>query len=135
MNAAPTISEVPARTVNGGRAEVNVGAETVVFDASRAAEPSGPGPTEPRAAGFPACVPENVEWASPPSPFRYQHAEVAVVARRHDTRPKFVEIIDGLRLVTDKPEHREYGTVYDTLAAAYPVDGRIVVVDPPPSSP
>ena len=73
-------------------------------------------------------------------PFRYQHAEVDVVARRQDTPPKFVEITYELRLVTDESERRvellhrnlrEYGTVFNTLAAVCAVDGRVVAVAPP----
>ena len=79
--------------------------------------------------------------STPASSFvRYQHTEVDVVARRQDTPPKFVEISYELRLVTDEPERRvellhrnlrEYGTVFNTLAAVCAVDGRVLAVAPP----
>ena len=51
MSTAPTVDEVNARALGGGRAEVDAGSETIAFDAGWATEPSGlPGPAEPRAS-------------------------------------------------------------------------------------
>jgi uncharacterized OsmC-like protein len=144
VSAPPAVYEVHARALGGGRAEVDAGSETIAFDASWATEPTGlPGPAELLASAFAACVLKNVERAGQLLPFRYQHAEVDVVARRQDTPPKFVEITYELRLVTDEPERRvellhrnlrEYGTVFNTLAAVCAVDGRVVAVAPSPDS-
>lgn len=47
MSTAPTVSEVHARALGGGRTEVDAGNETIAYDASWATEPSGlPGPAE-----------------------------------------------------------------------------------------
>ena len=139
--SAPTVYEVHARSLGGGRAEVDAGTATVPLDTSWAIEPSGlPGPAELLAAAFAACLLKNVERASQlVPPFRYSHAEVDVVARRQDAPPKFVAIDYEPRLVTDEPQRRvellhrnlrEYGTVYNTLAAVCAVDGNVVAVAP-----
>lgn len=144
MTAAPTTYSVHARADAGGRATIDAGTVTVAFDAGWDAEPTGlPGPADLLASAFAACILKNTERASHLLPFRYEHAEVDVVARRQDTPPKFVEITYELRLVTDEPDRRvellhhnlrKYGTVYNTLAATCAIDGRVVArpsgVDP-----
>lgn len=132
----PTVYNVRARSIGGGRAEVAAGSETIGFDASWASEPSGlPGPAELLASAFAACLLKNLERSRQLLPFRYDHAEVDVAARRQDAPPKFVEITWELRLVTDEPEHRvelldrnlrRFGTVYNTLSAACAIEGRIL---------
>jgi uncharacterized OsmC-like protein len=138
-----TTYSIRARTTGTGRAEVDVADQTITFDASWATEPSGlPGPAELLAAAFAACLLKNLERAGKLLGFRYDHAEVDVIARRQDSPPKFVEITYELRVVTDEVPRRvdlvhlnlrKYGTVYNTLAAACAVDGAMVAVVPTPS--
>lgn len=63
-----------------------------------------------------------------------------MTARRQDAPPKFTEISYELRLVTSEPQRRidllhrnlrRYGTVYNTLAAACEVHGRVIAAQPP----
>jgi uncharacterized OsmC-like protein len=129
---------VRARTASAGTAQVDAGSETITFDASWAAGASGlPGPGELLAAAFAACLLKNVQRASQLLPFGYRNAEVDVIAHRQDTPPRFAAITYELRLVTDESPHRvdllhrnlrRYGTVYNTLAAACDVDGRVVAL-------
>jgi uncharacterized OsmC-like protein len=140
--AAPVTYQVRARTLTPGRAEAHAGDETIVFDASWASPPSGlPGPAELLASAFAACLLKNIERASHLLAFRYQAAEVDVIAHRQDSPPKVTYIVYELRLTTDEPDHRvellhrnlrKFGTVYNTLAASCRIDGRIVTQ---PSSP
>ena len=141
----PTSYAVRARTTGTGQAEVVAGTETIAFDASWAVEPSGPpGPAELLAAAFAACLLKNLERAGKLLHFRYDYAEVDVIARRQDSPPKFVEVIYELRLATDETERRvelvhlnlrKFGTVYNTLAATCEVHGRLVVMSPTPEHP
>jgi uncharacterized OsmC-like protein len=136
----PSTYRVRAHSTLGGRAEVAAGTETVAFDASWAVGPSGlPGPGELLAAAFAACLLKNVERASKLLPVRYQSADVEVTARRQDAPPRFVDISYELHLVTDEPERRvellhhnlrRYGTVFNTLAAACEIHGRVAVTRP-----
>ncbi|MCW2621138.1 MAG: osmotically inducible protein [Frankiales bacterium] len=135
--APPIVYVVKAQSAGGGTARAAAGSATITFDAGWAQPPSGlPGPAELLASAFAACLLKNVERSSQLLPFRYEHAEVEVRARRQDAPPKFVEISYDLRLVTDEPERRvellhrnlrQYGTVYNTLAAVCDVHGEIVV--------
>lgn len=137
---APTTYKVRARTVGHGRAEADVARETIAFDSSWAAPPSGlPGPAELLASAFAACLLKNLERAGHLLHFRYESAEVDVVARRQDSPPKFVEISYELRMDTDENQRRvdlvhlnlrKFGTVFNTLAAACDVHGRVRVISP-----
>lgn len=141
MTASPLTYSVHARTTKPGTAEVDVGSETIGFDASWASEPSGlPGPAELLAASFSACLLKNLERAGQLLDFHYDRAEVDVVARRQDSPPKFVEISYEMRITTTEPQRRidlihlnlrKYGTVYNTLAAVCDVHGNVVAVAPP----
>ena len=134
---APTTYTVRAHTVGHGRAEAAAAQETIAFDSSWAAPPSGlPGPAELLAAAFAACLLKNLERAGYLLHFRYESAEVDVAARRQDSPPKFVEISYELRIATDEDQHRvdlvhlnlrKFGTVFNTLAAACEVHGGVRV--------
>ena len=138
--AAPTSYRVQARALGDGRAEATAAAAVIPFDASWEGPPSGlPGPAELLASAFAACLLKNVERVGRLMPFRYRGAAVDVTMRRQDRPPKFTEIVYELRLVTDEPERRvellhqnlrRFGTVYNTLAAACAIDGRIVTTPP-----
>ena len=139
MTKPPTTYEVQAHTVSGGDASVEVANQTVPIDARWAAdEPSGlPGPAELLAAAFAACLMKNMERSGAMMRFDYDRAGIDVTARRQDKPPKFVEIEYEVRIVTDEDQRRiellhrnlrQFGTVYNTLAAVCDVHGRIVPI-------
>jgi uncharacterized OsmC-like protein len=142
MTTPAATYRVRARAVSHGDASVDVGTQTLPVDASwAAAEPSGlPGPAELLSAAFAACLMKNLERSSAIMKFHYQRADIDVTARRQDSPPKFVEIEYEVRLVTDEDERRvnllhrnlrQFGTVYNTLAAVCDVDGTVVRVPVP----
>ncbi len=132
----PATYAVRARANATGGAYADAGTETITFDASWGAGPSGlPGPAELLAAAFAACLLKNLNRAGQYLSFRYERAEVDVIARRQDAPPRFTEISYELRLVTSEPQRRidllhrnlrRFGTVYNTLAAACDVHGRVI---------
>jgi uncharacterized OsmC-like protein len=139
MGKPPTSYSVHAEVSAGGDSTVTAGNQTIAVDATWVAnEPPGtPGPAELLAAAFAACLMKNLERSSALLSFRYEHADIDVHARRQDIPPRFIEIEYELRLVTDEDERRvdlvhrnlrQFGTVYNTLAAACDVHGRITVV-------
>ncbi len=145
MTARPLTYEVHGRSTTGGSASVRAGHRDIPIDARwPAGEPSGdPGPAELLASAFAACLIKNLERASAMLPFRYDSAEVTVRARRQDAPPRFVEIEYELRIVTQEEPRRvdlvhrnlrQFGTVYNTLAAVCEVHGTAVAVPPGPAS-
>lgn len=145
MTARPLTYEVHGRSTAGGSASVRAGHRDIPIDAHwPVGEPSGdPGPAELLASAFAACLIKNLERASAMLPFRYDSAEVTVRARRQDAPPRFVEIEYELRIVTQEELRRvdlvhrnlrQFGTVYNTLAAVCEVHGTAVAVPPGPAS-
>ena len=142
MQTPPTTYRVRARSVSGGEASVDSANQTVPIDAQWAPdEPSGlPGPAELLSAAFAACLLKNLERSSAMMGFDYERADIDVTARRQDNPPKFVEIEYEVRIVTDEVERRiellhrnlrQFGTVYNTLAAVCHVHGDVVRVPVP----
>ncbi|HEX5331256.1 MAG TPA: OsmC family protein [Cellulomonas sp.] len=138
----PTSYRVHAEVWAGGESTVTAGNQTIPVDSTWAAdEPAGtPGPAELLAAAFAACLMKNLERSSALLSFRYEHADIDVRARRQDIPPRFVEIEYELHLVTDEDERRvdlvhrnlrQFGTVYNTLAAVCDVHGSVVIVPTP----
>jgi len=135
VSGSPLTYSVVARTTEPGSAEIAFDADVLRFDRSWAAELSGlPGPAELLAAAFSACLLKNLERAGQLLAFRYDDAEVEVVARRRDAPPKFVEISYRMQISTDEPQRRidlihrnlqKFGTVYNTLAAVCIVHGTL----------
>lgn len=138
--APPNTYRISARLEADGRAIARAASESIAFDASWARPASGlPGPAELLASAFAACLLKNVERAGHLLSFRHEGAAVDVTVQRQDVPPRFVRIEYELRVVTEESEHRlellhrnlrQFGTVYNTLAAACAVDGRIVAVSP-----
>ena len=137
--AAPLTYSVHSRSVAHGAAEIDVASETLKVDSSWARDPNGlPGPAELLAAAFSACLLKNLERAGQLLDFDYERAELDVVAVRQDTPPRFVEIRYEMRITTSEPERRidlihknlrNFGTVYNTLAAVCDVHGHVIAVD------
>lgn len=138
MSVAPKSYRVVGHSRVGGTAEIEAGNQVVSLDTAWGVEPSGaPGPAEMLASAFAACLMKNIERSSKLVGFDYQTADVTVTAHRQDAPPRFVGISYEIRIVTDEPERRvellhrnlrQYGTVYNTLAAVCEVDGQVVAV-------
>ena len=131
----PTTYRVSARMPRRGQAQADVGTSSIDLDASWGREPSGlPGPAQLLAAAFAACLLKNLERSGQLLDFRYESAEVDVIARRQDDPPKFVEIGCEMRIATAEPQRRidlvhrnlrSKGTVFNTLAAVCDVHGTV----------
>jgi uncharacterized OsmC-like protein len=130
---------VRASTLGGGVSVAYTKDEEIRFDSSPVQGTSLPGPADLLTAAFAACMLKNVERMSEMLPFRYREAAVEVTAERQDRPPKMTKITYVLTIATDEPASRvellhrnirEYGTIYNTLAAVCEVGGRIVTVAP-----
>lgn len=134
-----TTYEVAARIARPGRAELQAKQARVEFDSSPGAGDELPGPAELLCGAFAACLLKNVERFSELLPFSQHGASVRVSAQRSASPPMFTRLDYVLELVTDEPPRRvdllqrnlaKHGTVYNTLARACEIDGRIVIVAP-----
>lgn len=140
MTEQPKTYRVQARSQPGGVAQVTVGDRSVSVDTGWGVDPSGaPGPAELLAGAFAACLMKNIERSSKLVGFAYEGADIEVEATRQDAPPRFVEVAYEVRIVTDEPARRvdllhrnlrQFGTVYNTLAAVCDVHGRVIAVAP-----
>jgi uncharacterized OsmC-like protein len=137
---APTAYHVTARTTADRVSSFTAGGTVIPLDSAwQPAAPSGlPGPAELLSAALAGCLLKGLERARAMMPFEYESAEVSITAHRQDVPPTFTELEYELRIVTAESEHRvdllhrnlqQFGTIYNTLAAACEVHGTIVVVD------
>lgn len=131
----PTEYRVSAQARAGGLGFAQAGNTSIELDTSWGGTPTGlPGPAELLATAFASCLLKNLARARDLLGFAYDDAQVEVTARRQDSPPKFTEIRYLLRITTDEPSRRvdlvhrnlrNYGTVYNTLAAVCDVHGEI----------
>lgn len=130
--------EVAAAVRKGGKASARAKASTIPFDGSAWQDALLPGPAELLATAFAACTLKNVERFSEILSFQYKSASIRVVAEREEHPPRIVSVRYTLRIETGEPAPRvdllhrnlrKFGTVYNTLAAACAVDGKIIVGD------
>lgn len=141
MPGSPLTYSVRARAIAAGSAEIDLADQTMRVDNSWGGEPTGlPGPAELLAAAFTSCLLKSLERASQLLDFEYERAEVDVTARREDVPPRFVEIAYEIRIATAEPDRRvdlihknlrNFGTVYNTLAAVCDVHGTMVRIEDP----
>ncbi|GAA4413121.1 hypothetical protein GCM10023168_35640 [Fodinibacter luteus] len=131
---APLEYRVSAATMGNGGAQVTAAGAAIPVDVTWGGAPDGPGPAELLAAALAARLLRNLSRCGELIDFRYDGAEVDVVARRQDSPPRFVEFTYALRVSTDEPEHRvnlahtnlrKFGTVFNTLAAVCEVHGTL----------
>ena len=132
--ADTTAYTVHARITGPGVSEITAKRSTIRFDSSPSMGDELPGPAELLCSAFAACLLKNVERFSEILEFRQDGASVEVTAERQQSPPKFVAVRWTLTLVTDEPPARidllernltKHGTVYNTLAAACDVRGKI----------
>jgi uncharacterized OsmC-like protein len=109
---------------------------TIRFDSSTGRSEQLPGPAELFAASFAACVIENVEHFAELLHIIYWGAAVHVEMERQDAPPRFTALHYTLRIATNEERRRidllhrnvqKYGTVFNTVAAACDVSGRVVI--------
>ncbi len=135
---SPTEYKVTARVAaTGDPAVADTGTTNLDIDTTWGGKPVLPGPAELLATAFAACLLKNLARTQDLMAFDYQDADVEVIARRQDSPPKFVEITYTLRITTDEPQRRvdlvhrnlrQFGTIYNTLAAVCEVHGELVAV-------
>ncbi len=95
-------------------------------------------PAELLLAALAACMIKNIERVAPLIHFRFRGVEVRLTGHRRDRPPAMVRIEYELRVDTDESDARlellhrnvrQFGTVYNTLAAGCALDGVLLRAD------
>ena len=106
----------------------------VVLDTDIAGRDDAFNPVELLLAALAACMIKGIERVGPMIHFQYEAVEVTLEAIRQDAPPRIIEIRYELKVATNETEQRldllhtniqKYGTIFNTLAAATPINGTI----------
>lgn len=109
----------------------------IFFDSSPGQSEHLLNPAELLLSAFSVCMLKNVERLAPLLRFSYTRTAIRVHGVREDKPPRLVRINWELTIWTDEPasrvdllEHnlRKQGTIYNTLAVACEVEGRVIAL-------
>jgi len=106
----------------------------LVLDTDLAGRDDAMNPVELLLAALAACIIKGIERVAPMIRFSFEDVQVEIDAERQDAPPKLVSV--SYRLLVRSAESdqrlellhtnvRKYGTIYNTLASAIPLNGTI----------
>ena len=139
MDTPPLDYTAHARAEAGGRSSAVLGGYDVQLETRWSPEQPRelPGPADLLVGALAACILKGVERSRAMMPFDYRTVSVEVTGRRQDAPPRFTSFHYVIRLDTDEPPRRveilhrnlkQFGTIYNTLAASCEIEGELVVV-------
>ena len=105
------------------------------LDTDPQGRPDAFNPAELLLAAVAACMIKNIERVAPLLKLEIRGVEVSVHGARQDSPPKMVSLTYELIVDTDADDHkldllhqnvRKYGTIYNTMADATQLEGRII---------
>lgn len=125
---------VQARRIDVHGSEAEAKQARLVLDTDVKGRTDAFNPAELLLAAVAACMIKGIERISPMLEFDVRGVEVRLTAQRQDAPPKIIRI--DYELVVDTPEPdrrlellhtnvRKYGTIFNTVSAAAPVEGTI----------
>jgi uncharacterized OsmC-like protein len=125
---------VQARRIDAHGSMATTKDATLLLDTDLKGRPDAFNPAELLLAAVAACMIKGIERVTPMLEFELRGVEVKLRAARQDSPPKIVSI--DYELIVDTPESdqrlellhknvRKYGTIYNTVAAATALHGRI----------
>lgn len=125
---------VQARRIDAQGSVATTKDATLILDTDLKGRLDAFNPAELLLAALAACMIKGIERVTPMLEFELRGVEVKLRAARQDSPPKIVSIdydliVDTLesdqRLELLHKNVRKYGTIYNTIAAATELDGRI----------
>ena len=125
---------VAARRIDAHGSEARTKDAVIVLDTDVSGRPDAFNPAELFLAAIAACMIKGIERALPMLRFELRGVEVKLRGVRQDSPPRIVSVEYDLIVDTDEADHRleplhknvrKFGTIYNTVAAATALDGRI----------
>ncbi|HEX5378559.1 MAG TPA: OsmC family protein [Phenylobacterium sp.] len=125
---------VVARRVDAHGSEARTKDAAITLDTDVKGRPDAFNPAELFLAAIAACMIKGIERVTPILKFELRGVEVKLHGVRQDSPPKLVSVDYELIVDTDESDHRlellhtnvrKFGTVYNTVAAATALNGRI----------
>jgi uncharacterized OsmC-like protein len=106
----------------------------IVLDTALGGRADAFNPAELLLAAIAACMLKGIERTTPMLKFQLHSVAVRLTGRRQDAPPKMIGIDYELWVDTDEPDRRltllhhnvgKFGTIFNTVAAACPIEGTI----------
>ena len=126
---------VNARRLDAHGSEANCKEARLILDTDPNGRPDAFNPAELFLAAVAACMIKNIERVAPMLRLEFRGVEARLHGVRQDSPPKMASVTYELIVDTDADDHklellhqnvRKYGTIYNTVAAATRLEGRIV---------
>lgn len=124
--------EITARRIDAHGSVARCKQAEITLDTDVNGRPDAFNPAELLLAAVAACILKNIERVAPLIHFDYRGVTVKVHGVRQDSPPKLARIDYVIRIDTDEDEHRlalmhrnirQYGTIYNTVAAGTELSG------------
>jgi len=125
---------VQARRVDAHGSEATTKDATIALDTDIKGRPDAFNPAEMLLASVAACMIKGIERVTPMLHFQLRGVEVKLHGVRQDSPPKIISVDYELIVDTEETDQRlellhknvqRYGTIYNTVAAATALSGRI----------
>lgn len=125
---------VTARRVDAHGSAARCKDAVITLDTDVAGRADAFNPAELLLAAIAACMLKGIERVTPVLKFQSHGVAVRVVGQRQDSPPKMISVGYELWVDTDEPDRRlallhdnvrKFGTIFNTVAAACPLDGTI----------
>ena len=126
---------ITARRLDAHDSEATCKNARLHLDTDPQGRPDAFNPAELLLAAVAACMIKNIERVAPLLKLEVRGVEVFVHGARQDSPPKMVSLTYELIVDTDADDHkldllhqnvRKYGTIYNTVADATHLEGRII---------
>lgn len=130
--------DVQLRRVDDHGSVAHCKAASVTVDSSSAGRTDAFNPAELLLAALGACMLKNIERIAPMLRFSFSGVRITLHGERHDSPPRMQRIVYRIVVDTHESEHRlellhrnlqQFGTIYNTLAAATTIEGTIEAAD------
>jgi uncharacterized OsmC-like protein len=125
---------VTARRIDGHGGLAHCKDAEITLDTDVAGRADAFNPAELFLAAIAACMLKGIERVAPMNKFRLRGVAVRLVGQRQDSPPKMLGVQYELWVDTDEPDRRlnllhdnvrKFGTIFNTVSAACPLEGQI----------
>jgi len=126
--------DVTLDRVDARGAQARCKSACIAVDSGREGRADAFNPAELLLAAVGACMLKNIERVAPILNFRYRGVHIDVHGDRQDAPPKMQRVSYRIVVDTDEDDHRlallhrnvkQFGTVYNTVAAGTQLDGTV----------
>lgn len=131
----PLEYEISASRASDAEGRASCKHAALKFDTAPGGRDDAFNPAELFLTSLAGCILKSIERVSPMLRFEFQSVDIRVHGVRQDKPPRMTHVSYEIRIDTDEPDHRldllhenvrKFGTIFNTVATACTLEGRIV---------